>query len=84
MKETADHIYAELNVAGVDTLLDDRDARPGFKFIDADLIGFPLRVTIGDRGLKEGKVEIKERRTGKVQAVPVAEVVERVRGLLRE
>ncbi len=47
--------------ATIDRMLDDRDARPGVKFKDADLIGIPLRVVIGERGLKEGNVEIKRR-----------------------
>jgi prolyl-tRNA synthetase len=84
MKETADRIYGELNAAGIDALLDDRDARPGFKFIDADLIGFPLRVTIGDRGLKEGKIEIKQRRSGKVEAFAIGDALEKVKALLRD
>src|SRR5439155_16381990 len=63
VKQTADRLYDELNAAGIDTLLDDRiEARPGFKFADADLIGIPVRINIGDRGLKEGKVELKRRR----------------------
>ena len=64
VKEAADKLYAQLNAAGIDTLLDDRDARPGFKFADADLIGFPVRITVGDRGLKEGKVELKRTKGG--------------------
>ena len=52
----AERIYGELRSVGIDVLLDDRPARPGAKFKDADLIGIPLRVVVGDRGLKEGKV----------------------------
>jgi prolyl-tRNA synthetase len=69
VKAVADKIYADLNAAGIDTLLDDRDARPGVKFIDADLIGFPLRINIGDRGLKEGKVELKKRTAAEAEMV---------------
>ncbi|MFA5652921.1 MAG: His/Gly/Thr/Pro-type tRNA ligase C-terminal domain-containing protein, partial [Desulfomonilia bacterium] len=58
---------------GVDVLLDDRDARPGVKFMDADLIGAPYRITVGMRGLKEGAVEIKERATGTVEKIRVGE-----------
>jgi prolyl-tRNA synthetase len=54
-------IAGALEAAGADVLIDDRDQRPGFKFKDADLIGIPLRVVVGDRGLKEGKVEYKWR-----------------------
>ena len=59
--EAADRITAELEKAGVDVLIDDRDQRPGAKFKDVDLIGIPLRVVVGERGLKEGKVEVKWR-----------------------
>ena len=82
VKAAADRLYAELNAAGLDALLDDRDARPGFKFADADLIGFPVRVTIGDRGLKDGKVEVKLRSAAEPEMVDVAGVVERVRALV--
>ncbi len=63
-------VAAEL--AGADVLIDDRDGRPGVKFKDADLVGFPLRVTIGGRGLKEGVVEVKWRRQAEAEKVPVA------------
>lgn len=73
--EEALRIYEDLKGRGVDTLLDDRDARPGVKFMDADLIGVPYRITIGARGLKEGIVEVKERSSGNVEKIPVREVV---------
>ncbi len=60
----AEKLHDELTEAGVDVLLDDRDARPGFKFKDAELIGFPIRITVGKRGLEEGIVEIQIRQTG--------------------
>lgn len=60
MEETQ-RLESQLTAAGVDVLVDDRDARPGFKFKDADLIGIPLRVVIGPRGLAEGKLEVKWR-----------------------
>ena len=82
VKVAADKLYEELNAAGVDALLDDRDARPGFKFADADLIGFPVRVTVGDRGLKDGKVEVKLRSAAEPEMVEVAGVIDRVRTLL--
>ncbi|MGC1402315.1 MAG: proline--tRNA ligase [Thermodesulfobacteriota bacterium] len=65
----AQAIYEELKQGGVEVLLDDREERPGIKFKDADLIGIPLRVTIGPKGLAEGKVEVRERRTREVQKV---------------
>jgi prolyl-tRNA synthetase len=82
VKAAADKLYAQLNAAGIDTLLDDRDARPGVKFNDADLIGFPLRINVGDRGLKEGKVEMKKRTVAETQMVAMEGVVEAVRGVL--
>jgi prolyl-tRNA synthetase len=59
--DTATKIYGELCEAGVDTLLDDRDQRPGFKFKDADLIGIPIRITVGKRLKETGELEIKLR-----------------------
>ncbi|HPA83631.1 MAG TPA: proline--tRNA ligase [Deltaproteobacteria bacterium] len=69
-------LYEELKARGVDTLIDDRDARPGVKFMDADLIGVPYRITVGMRGLKEGVVEIKERASGAVEKVKIGEAVD--------
>jgi prolyl-tRNA synthetase len=71
----AERIYDELATAGVDVLLDDRDVRAGVKFKDADLIGIPLRVVVGERGLKEGSVEVKRRTEAKAAAVPAADAV---------
>jgi prolyl-tRNA synthetase len=65
-KQVADRLVGELKAAGVDVLLDDRDVRPGTKFAEADLIGVPVRVTIGERGLREGTVEVKRRGGGMV------------------
>ncbi len=59
--EQAAALESALAAAGLDVLVDDRDQRPGFKFKDADLIGIPLRVVVGERGLKEGKIEVKWR-----------------------
>ncbi len=73
--EEALAIYDELKRRGVDALIDDRDMRPGVKFMDADLIGVPFRITVGMRGLNEGIVEVKERSTGTVEKVPVQEIV---------
>jgi len=61
IKKVADQLHDELHAAGIDVLLDDRDERPGVMFADLELIGVPHRVTIGDRGLKEGKVEYQSR-----------------------
>jgi prolyl-tRNA synthetase len=68
-------IYEELKAAGVDVLYDDREeVRPGVKFKDADLIGFPLRIVVGDRGLAEGVVEVFRRRDRDMKKIPPAEV----------
>ena len=71
-------IYEELLSKGIDVVMDDRDERPGVKFKDCDLIGIPLRVTIGERGLKEGIVEIKRRESKDFEKVPVAEAAGRI------
>ena len=84
MKLAADRLYDQLSRDAVDVLLDDRDERPGPKFADADLIGIPIRITVGDRGLREGTVELKVRRTGALENVPVAAASDRVRRLLAE
>lgn len=81
IREAAERIYDQLAKAGIDALLDDRDERAGVKFNDADLIGMPVRITIGDKSLKEGKVELKARRDAEVHLVPVEQIVEAVRGL---
>lgn len=72
-------LYEELREAGVEVILDDRDLRAGGKFKDADLIGIPLRVTIGARGLKEGKVEYKSRAGEEVELVGVSEIAARIK-----
>jgi prolyl-tRNA synthetase len=66
----AEQAYNSLIDKGYEVLLDDRDQRPGFKFKDADLIGLPFRVVIGERALSEGKVEIRTRKTGETVKVP--------------
>ncbi|WP_305045542.1 proline--tRNA ligase [Geoalkalibacter sp.] len=79
----AEQLYAELLAEGVDVLLDDRDERPGAKFKDADLLGIPLRLTVGARGLKDGQVELKVRAGGAVEmlatSAAAAELARRVR-----
>ncbi len=80
----AKRIHDELAARGVDVLLDDRDARPGVKFKDADLIGIPVRIVVGERALKEGNVEIKRRTDAKAAPVAAAEAVGRAIELLGE
>ena len=81
--QLAEKIYAELTAQGVDVILDDRDDRPGVKFKDADLVGFPLRVGLGEKSLAKGEVEIKPR-NGPVQFVKIEEAVALVRKLISE
>lgn len=69
--QKAEAIYEELKKAGVEAVIDDRNERPGVKFKDADLIGYPLRVVVGPKKLAEGKLEVKVRRTGEVQMLPI-------------
>src|SRR5690606_14395132 len=69
VRNTAETLYRDLRAAGVDVILDDRDARPGIMFADWELIGVPVRVTLGDRGLKDGIVEIQARHEDEVQRV---------------
>lgn len=71
----AEEIYRELNAKGVEVLLDDRDERPGVKFKDADLIGIPLRMTVGPKGLAQNQVEVKNRLTGVQESWPLGEAV---------
>lgn len=75
-------IYGELTEAGIDVLMDDRDQRPGFKFKDADLIGIPVRVTIGGKGLAEGIAEIKLRKESAAKKIPLADAVGFVKDLI--
>jgi len=77
----AEKFYAELVARGVDVILDDRDERPGVKFKDADLVGFPIRLAIGEKSLAKGEVEIKPR-GGALQSVKTDAAVEAVMKLL--
>jgi prolyl-tRNA synthetase len=77
-----DGIYAELQAAGLDILYDDRDQPAGGKFATADLIGIPYQIILGPRGLKSGEAEIKHRKSGEREALPLAAAVERLRALI--
>jgi len=70
----AEEAAASLSTAGLDVLLDDRDLRPGEKFADADLIGCPVRVTVGKKTLQDGAVDVRDRKTGEERRVPVADL----------
>jgi prolyl-tRNA synthetase len=82
--KVAHQLHDQLTAAGIDVLLDDRDCRAGVKFKDADLIGVPLRVVIGDRGLKEGKLEVKWRWEKDAQKVDVSNAAETLSGWIRQ
>ncbi|QDG52497.1 proline--tRNA ligase [Persicimonas caeni] len=82
--ETGEKLYEELRAAGIEVTLDDRDAGVGQKFKDADLVGIPVRIAIGSRGLKDGNVEIKLRSESDIQDISVDEAVEYVKGLVQK
>jgi prolyl-tRNA synthetase len=75
VRDAADALYAEFNGAGIDVLLDDRDARPGVKFADAELIGIPHRIVIGERGLDAGTLEYRQRRDTGASEIPRVDAV---------
>ncbi|MCB9138644.1 MAG: proline--tRNA ligase [Caldilineaceae bacterium] len=82
--EATERIYAELTAAGIETLYDDRDERAGVKFNDADLLGIPLRLTVGGRGLKSGQLELKLRRDGSQYDIPTNDVVAALKRIIAE
>jgi prolyl-tRNA synthetase len=82
-RDIAQSIYNGLREKQIDTLLDDRDERPGIKFKDTDLIGIPLRITVGAKAVTEKSVDIKWRKTGTVELVPVDEAVVRVESMFK-
>src|SRR5207249_11078731 len=77
----AEKLYAELQAKGIDVILDDRDERPGVKFKDSELIGFPLRIGIGEKSLAKGEVELKPR-AGALMPVKPDDVLARVLELI--
>jgi prolyl-tRNA synthetase len=82
LKETAEQLYRSLLEHGTEVLYDDREETPGVKFKDADLIGIPLRITLGEKNLKKGLVEIKKRRTGEVLLINREEAVSKIKELI--
>ena len=83
LMQAADQLYEQLRQAGIEVLMDDRDESAGCKFNDADLIGIPLRVTIGTKGLKQGKLEIKKRSENQAQTVAIDSVLPTLITMLR-
>jgi prolyl-tRNA synthetase len=84
VRAIADSLHAALVAAGIDVLLDDRGERPGVMFADLELIGVPHRITIGERGLKDGNVEYQARRDAAATAIPAAEIAGFVKGKLAQ
>ena len=84
IREAADKLYVDLQETGIDVLLDDRDERPGVKFKDADLVGIPLRVTIGPKTLEKGRVELRRRREGQTDEVPLGEVINKINSIISQ
>ncbi|MEE8319493.1 MAG: His/Gly/Thr/Pro-type tRNA ligase C-terminal domain-containing protein, partial [bacterium] len=80
--ETSEKLYEAFTESGIEVLYDDRDERPGVKFKDADLIGVPLRLTVGKKALAEGKVEVKERATGDEVKVPLEGILDAIKDKL--
>lgn len=81
---TAEKIYQDLAKLGIEVIIDDRDERPGVKFKDADLVGYPLRINVGSKTLAQGGVELRSRKTGETEIVSVDKVVARVQEIVRE
>jgi prolyl-tRNA synthetase len=82
LMETAEQLYQTFSESGVEVLYDDREESPGVKFKDADLIGIPLRVTLGEKNLKKGLVEIKKRRTGEILLVKKEGVLSKIKEMI--
>jgi prolyl-tRNA synthetase len=78
----AEKIYSDLTARGIDVILDDRDERPGFKFKDSELVGFPIRLAIGEKSLAKGEVELK-RRGGQMTLVKIEEALAKVLEMLQ-
>ena len=83
VRSVADALYAELTAAGIEVLYDDRDARPGIKFADAELLGIPHRLVIGERGLDAGTLEYRHRRATDSEDFPAHGALEFIRKRLQ-
>lgn len=82
IQSVCDELYTELQNRGIEVLMDDRDERPGVKFKDGDLIGIPLRITIGAKGLEKGCVELRRRREGKSEDIPLAAAAQNIQQII--
>jgi prolyl-tRNA synthetase len=83
LAETAEHLYGALRRKGIDVLLDDRDERAGVKFNDADLIGVPIRITVGPKKLAEGEAEVMIRKTGKTTSMKLEKIPAYAAGMVK-
>ncbi len=83
VRETSERLYRELTAAGIEVLLDDRDARPGVKFADAELLGIPHRVVVSDRGLESGRLEYRGRRDSASSEFALDDAVEFLRSRIQ-
>jgi prolyl-tRNA synthetase len=83
VQETCDKLADELEQTGVEVLLDDRDERAGVKFNDADLMGIPWRIVIGDKNLSNGMVEVKQRSEKESRLIPLVKAAEEIAGMVR-
>jgi prolyl-tRNA synthetase len=83
VREVADRLYSELTAQGIEVLYDDRDARPGVKFADAELLGIPHRLVVGERGLESGRLEYRYRRDSENTEFPAGEAIEFVKARIR-
>ncbi len=84
VREAGENLYQELKDLGVEVIIDDRNERPGVKFKDADLVGYPLRITLGSKTLANGEVELRERRSGEGRLVKVNEVASLVQDIIEK
>jgi prolyl-tRNA synthetase len=84
IRAATDRLYEELQVRGLEVLLDDRDERPGVKFKDGDLVGIPLRVTIGAKGLQKKNFELRWRKDGRTDEIPMDNAAEKIQQIVSE
>lgn len=82
--ETAEQLYQQMLKMGLEVVIDDRDERPGVKFKDADLVGYPLRITVGSKALAKGQVELRDRKTGETELVAVADMAHKVQQMIEK
>ena len=84
IRKVAVKLYDELSERQIEVLLDDRNERPGVKFKDGDLVGIPLRVTVGEKGLSKNRIEVRWRRDGRTEEVALDDAVEHIDALVKK